>query len=119
MVMTGGPPHSPVTAAFGGTVAGREEVSGVAEAAWRLLMYTPGVETSVAVEKDDGVHVGGIVNGVTVGICREGPRGLFKAPEYSQKTNAKTAMASTARIARTIFWNKVITCSAPGNYWRS
>ncbi len=51
----------------------------------------------MAAEKEGGVHVGGIVNGVTVGICREGPSGLFQAPEYSQKTNAKTAMASDCK----------------------
>jgi hypothetical protein len=109
----------PVIARFDGNVVGKEDARGVAEAAWRLLTKTSGVETSVADEKDGGVHVGCIMNGVTVGICREGPSGLFQAPEYNLKTNAKTAMTRSARKARIIFWNEFITRSALEIYWRS
>jgi hypothetical protein len=106
----------PVTAAFGGTV-GKEDAIGVieAETAWRLLTNISGVEISVAAERDGGVHVGGNVNGVTVWICREGPSGLFQAPEYSQKTNAKTEIARIARKASTIFWNEFMTRLVSGS----
>jgi hypothetical protein len=108
-----------VTAGLVGKAVDNEAVIGVTEAAWKLLVNFPGVETSVADEKEAGVHVGGILNGVTVGICKVGPRGLSQAPAYSQKTKPKTVIAITARKARMIFWREVITFLGPENHWRS
>jgi hypothetical protein len=111
MVITGGPPHKPVAAWFTDTDVVGADVTAVGDAACRSLMDISGVVANRSGEAESGVHVGGMMNGVTVGICRVGPRGLCQAPEYSQKTNPKTATARTASKARINFWNDVILCA--------
>jgi hypothetical protein len=62
-----------------------------------------GAEGTVLVAFGSGVHVAGNPNGVTVGICNEGPSGRCHAPLYSQTTKAHIAVAMTDKNAKMTF----------------
>jgi hypothetical protein len=68
MVITGGPPHKPVTAGLVGVEAsvGAEAVIAAGETAWSAFTTVPVVDGRVASIMDAGVQVGGILNAVAV-----------------------------------------------------
>ena len=82
-VLARGPPHRPVTAGLveAGAIVGAEDVIKEGETACTALLIVSGVDENVSPAIDSGVQVGGILNWVAVESCREGPRGLFQAPE--------------------------------------
>src|SRR3990172_4865379 len=99
MFITGGAPHRPATL-FSASVGVKAACS--TGTSWD-------VDGSVDVMAGSGVHVAGIWNGVTVGICRAGPRGCCHLPAYSQKASPNSAQASTKRKERMAFWGLVIS----------